>query len=306
MSTRKFPVTNCCAETLMATRASGQPSRRHLATASAAVSRIQSFRSSIRPDCSAISMNSPAATIWLSLRRQRSNASTAVVRCLPEADLRLVVQHEVAAFDGLAQGLFDAEPVRRLHQHRRVVHAQTVATEFLGAEQCHVGRAQQRRRVAAMLRKHRDAAAHADRHLASIDEQRPLEPADQLFGASLDFARVARVREHQRELVAAEPRDEARVARDLAQSLADFGQDAVAEFVAERVVDGLEVVEVEEQHGDVRAGRARGRGGIEHLVQALEQLAPVRQVRERIVLGEVPQLQRAFARRDARAVPGTS
>ena len=35
-------------------------------------------------------------------------------------------------------------------------------------------------------------------------------------------------------------------------------------------------------------------GGVEHLVQALEQLAPVRQVRERIVLGEVPQLQGTF------------
>ncbi len=34
--------------------------------------------------------------------------------------------------------------------------------------------------------------------------------------------------------------------------------------------------------------------GVEHVVQALEQLASVRQVRERIVLGEVPQLQRAF------------
>ncbi len=37
-----------------------------------------------------------------------------------------------------------------------------------------------------------------------------------------------------------------------------------------------------------------GAGSVEHVVQALEQLSAVRQVRERIVLGEVPQLQRAF------------
>ena len=38
----------------------------------------------------------------------------------------------------------------------------------------------------------------------------------------------------------------------------------------------------------------RGAGGIEHVVQALEQLPSVRQVRERVVLGKVPQLQRAL------------
>ena len=64
--------------------------------------------------------------------------------------------------------------------------------------------------------------------------------------------------------------------------------------MAERVVDGLEIVEVEEQHRDVRRQRPLGAGGIEHVVQALEQLSPVRQVRERIVLGKVPQLQRAL------------
>ena len=35
-------------------------------------------------------------------------------------------------------------------------------------------------------------------------------------------------------------------------------------------------------------------GGVEHCVQALEQLPPVRQVCERVVLGQVPELQRAL------------
>ena len=44
----------------------------------------------------------------------------------------------------------------------------------------------------------------------------------------------------------------------------------------------------------MRRQRPLGAGRFEHVVQALEQLPSVRQIRERIVLGKVPQLQRAF------------
>ena len=170
--------------------------------------------------------------------------------------------------------------------------AEPIAPEFLRAEQRDVRSAQQRRRVAAVIRIGRHATAHADGHLAPIDQQRPLEASDQALGAPLDLGSVARVWEHQRELVAAEPGDETVVAGDQAQPLADLGEHAIAEVVAERVVDGLEVVEIEEQHGNVRSGGSRGASRVEHLVQALEQLAAVRQVGERVVIGEVPQLQR--------------
>ena len=50
------------------------------------------------------------------------------------------------------------------------------------------------------------------------------------------------------------------------------GQQRVADAVAEAVVDGLEVVEVDEQHGDVA-----DRGVGEHRVDAVDQLGAVRQ-----------------------------
>ena len=71
-------------------------------------------------------------------------------------------------------------------------------------------------------------------------------------------------------------------------------QHAVAELVAERVVDGLEVVEVEEQHCNVRAATAGRLGRSQHFVEASEQLPAVRQARQRVVLGEVLQLLRAL------------
>ena len=206
-----------------------------------------------------------------------------------EADLRLEVQHEVAALDRLAQRLLDAEAVRGRDQQLRVVDAEAVAAQFLGAEQRGVCSAQQRRRIAPVLGEGRRAAAHADRELTAIDDDRPLEEADQAARAPLDLVDRARVGEDQRELVAAQSRDEARFAAHLPQSFADAHQHTVAELVAEAVVDRLEVVEIEEQHRELSA-TAGGRH--DHLVQPREELTAVRQVRQRIVLGEVPQLHR--------------
>ena len=55
------------------------------------------------------------------------------------------------------------------------------------------------------------------------------------------------------ELVAAEPRDQILLAHGAAQALGDLDQQPVAGLVAEAVVDDLEVVEVEEEHGDAVA-----------------------------------------------------
>ena len=61
---------------------------------------------------------------------------------------------------------------------------------------------------------------------------------------------LAPVLEQDRELVAAQPGRGVGGAQRLLQPLADLVQQLVAGGVAERVVDGLEVVEVHEQHGD--------------------------------------------------------
>ena len=66
------------------------------------------------------------------------------------------------------------------------------------------------------------------------------------------------------ELVAADPRHRVAEADAGPQPLADRHEEAVAGVVAEAVVDGLEVVEVDEQHGDRLVAallRARGRAG---------------------------------------------
>ena len=206
-----------------------------------------------------------------------------------EADLRLEVKHEVPALDRLAQRLLDAEPVRCGDQQLRVIDAKAIAAQFFGSEKRGVGGAEQRGRIAPVLGEGRGAAAHTDRELAAIDDDRPLKEAHQAARAPLDLVDRARERKHQRELIATQTRDEARFAAYLSQSLADAHQHPVAELVTEAVVDRLEVVEVEEQHRELSA---TGGGGRDHLVQPLEEVTAVRQVRERIVLGEMPKLHR--------------
>ena len=109
--------------------------------------------------------------------------------------------------------------------------------------------------------------------------------------AALDLRRRACLLEHDRELVAAEARAEAEVAHRGPQAVRDGLQHAVAEHVAHAVVDVLEVVEVEEEDAGERPALGRAR---ERLVQLHEELAAVRQARQRVVGGEVLQLARAL------------
>ena len=70
-------------------------------------------------------------------------------------------------------------------------------------------------------------------------------------------------------------------------AVGDERQDLVARRVPEGVVDQLEVVEVDEQHADPRAGRRRGaQVRLEHV----EDPRPVAQPGERVVEGLVAQL----------------
>ena len=89
------------------------------------------------------------------------------------------------------------------------------------------------------------------------------------------------------ELVAAEATDRVAVAQDGLQPRPDLAQDLVSGLMAEPVVDLLEAVDVHEQRGDRHVQPPRSG---EHLLGAVEDQAPVRQVGQRIVQRAVLQL----------------
>ena len=67
------------------------------------------------------------------------------------------------------------------------------------------------------------------------------------------LSRLVDLLEQHHEFVAAETRDDVRCAQALPQPCADLAQQHVAGLVAQRVVDDLEPVEVDEQHGELAA-----------------------------------------------------
>ena len=98
----------------------------------------------------------------------------------------------------------------------------------------------------------------------------------------LQRGRPGQAGEQQGELVAAVAGEHGRRRQGLAPHLGDQAQHPVAGVVALRVVDGLEVVEVQEGRGH----RLTGAGGRAHqLVQRLVEAAPVGQPGERVAVG---------------------
>ncbi len=98
-----------------------------------------------------------------------------------------------------------------------------------------------------------------------------------------DRARVRGAREvaqQHAELVAAEARDRVRLLERGAQAHRHLLEQPVAGVVAERVVDLLEVVEVDQHH---RGGAIPAAAGADHLLDAVAEQRAVRQAGERVV-----------------------
>ena len=84
------------------------------------------------------------------------------------------------------------------------------------------------------------------------DRERPLERRPDLFRHVHRAGRVDESGKEDRELVAAEPRDEIAGRHDFAEASAGGDQHLVADDVTQAVVDHLEEIEIDEEHGGER------------------------------------------------------
>ena len=112
---------------------------------------------------------------------------------------------------------------------------------------------------------------------APLDRERREQRTEHPLGGALGLDGRRGVLEQHRELVAAQARGQVVLAQRGAQPLGDRHEQRVAGCVAERVVDALEVVQVEEQHGG-RVVVAR-----ERRLDAQREERAVGQARQRIV-----------------------
>ena len=225
------------------------------------------------PVCSTIGMKSDGGSRPRSGCCQRTSASAPWTREAVHAHDRLVEDHDLVSVEGAPELAEHAQPAYRVAVERGRVHLAT-RVRLLGRVHRDVGAPQQRVRIVPVAREAGDSDAHPhlERHL--VDANGLLDARDQLVGDLLELIRVAGVLARQnRELVAAEARDQTARADDLPQPRSEIAQQLVAEVVAERVVDLLEAVEVEQHHAERRPG---GGGGLNPLVQPRPEALPIR------------------------------
>ncbi len=198
--------------------------------------------------------------------------------------LRLVVQQQLAARHAVAQVGLRLHRVARPGAHLLGEEAPGVAPRRLGAVHREVGVAQQVVLVGAVARVDGHADGGADRHLLALAHQRRAHRSDHPSGQDLCVLRAAHAGLQDRELVAAEPRHRVAGLHQAGEALARGDEYLVAEMVAERVVDRLEAVEVDEVQRERAVAPTPPR---QRLAQPLSQQRPVRQVGQRVVVREM-------------------
>jgi hypothetical protein len=200
-----------------------------------------------------------------------------------DVHLGLPVQLELAARDGVAQLLLDDHAAAVAVAEVGRIRLVAAAAGLLGGVQRDVGVHQQ------VVGTHRmvDAARHADAgrgaQRAAVDVHRLLQHVEQAPRQRVDVGRPIGIGEHQqRELVAAQSRHQV-VGTPAGEQARGHGlQQLVAGGVSQRVVDQLEVVEIQRQQRHEAAPRQRG-------AQRAVQREAIGQAGERVGVGQVAQ-----------------
>ena len=226
-------------------------------------------------------MNSLGETTPRSGEVQRASASKPSDPSVAEVDDRLEDRRDLVPLQRALKRDRElvAAPYPRVHL--RLVVGEAVLSEALGAVHRHVRVLQELGR--ALRRRGRcdaDAAVHA--RLAAPKHERLRERVEQRLGDDRAAVAVARI-EQDGKLVAAEAGRGVTGPDRALDTAADLGQHLVADSMAERVVDRLEVIEVQEQHdrGAVAATERR--------LDLLGEERPVREPGEDVVEGLVAQ-----------------
>ena len=195
---------------------------------------------------------------------------------------RLVGEHQLLARQRLAQHALELD--LRAHRPAQAVveELQAAAARALRLVHRQVGLAQHRLGVGLGVLGDRDADACEHRDFGGAERERLLERVEHAPGERHRLALALEFLGEDHELVAAEPRDRVAVAHQLREPLGDRHQQAVADVVTEVVVDGLELVEVDEQHRQHAGAAVQAR---HRLAGAVHQQGAVGELGQRVVQG---------------------
>ena len=195
-----------------------------------------------------------------------------------EVDDRLIVDHQLVALEGLPKSVEDVEPVDGSILHGQIEEGAAVLAALLDPVHREVRAPQELLGVERVLR-HGDPDARGHHDLFAAQAERRIEqPADAL-GRGQGVVEAADALEQHRELVTAEAGDGVRRARRVIDPRGCRRDQLVATRMSEAVIDELEVVEVDHQHGDP-LGRAEG--PVERMACAVLEQRAIRDAGERI------------------------
>jgi hypothetical protein len=204
-----------------------------------------------------------------------------------QGKLGLQVDPQLVALDGTSQvGLHLQTRQRGLRQFLGEKFIGIAAT-FLGTVHGDIGILHQRLGVGAIIRKEADADAGADVEFLFDSHRRILQGIEDLFCDVRDGGRIDDVLDDDQKFVATESANGVRFSHQSAQAPRHLAEDAIADLVAEGIVDVLEAIEVDEQDGQsglVAVGTLQG------LVQSVAKQQAVGQAGQRVVVGLVIEL----------------
>ncbi len=154
-----------------------------------------------------------------------------------------------------------APPLQRL-VHALLEEAHALAAVGLGPRQRDVGVTKQRRRRIAVARRQRDTGARGAYELAVADRERRPQRLHQAVGVGHDVAEIVDADEGNGELIARAPGDEVAAAKRALDAPAHGAKHGVAGGEVRRVVDLLELVDVETEHREMCAVALHVRHGV--------------------------------------------
>ena len=204
------------------------------------------------------------------------------------------MQHEFVTVDGVAQSVFDRLTLERGHIQVRFEELIVVASAVFRLVHRKVGIFEQSLGVDCVIRIRDDPDAGGDINRVLADLVRLVQRHQDLLGADARVFGVHHLGQQDHEFIAALPAHRVGVAHAGEQALGGALQQFVPDRVAQRVVDVLEVIQIEEKQRELFLAPLRQ---ADRLSQPVAEQDPVGQFGEAVVLGQVRHSERLRPRR---------
>src|ERR1700722_5971527 len=187
-----------------------------------------------------------------------------------EVENRLVVQHDLVAAKGIPEGFHEFQPVPRILVVLRRVDLPGSMRSF-GGEHCNIRLLEHRFGGRAVVWCEGDPNTGVDAKAHPIE----LKRLSQCFPNTLRHLGsrfwIKKWGEHHTELVATQARDRSGPSYSGGETRAKLAENVITDVVSKAVVDLLETIEVDHQHGKA----VRRRVGLEAHSESLEEEPPV-------------------------------